>query len=50
MSEQYEFDFQDGDTAVSMKDTYEQTIFVMNIDQVEALLEWYCKQFHKIII
>lgn len=50
MSERFEFDFTDGDASVTMKDTLEQTIFVMEIDQVEALLKWFCKKFHKKVI
>jgi hypothetical protein len=50
MSDQYLFDFTSGDTAVAMTDTFEETVFVMSIDQVEALLEWYCKKFDKIVI
>jgi hypothetical protein len=50
MDEQYEFDFNDGDTIVALRDNVDQTIIVITLDQVEALLEWYCKQFKRIIV
>jgi hypothetical protein len=46
----YRFTWVDGDTAIVMDDTVEQTIFVMSAAQVEALLQWYAKKTNRVII
>jgi hypothetical protein len=50
VEERFEFDYNDIDRMVAMNDTVEQVIIVMTAEQLEALLEWYCKKFNKIVI
>lgn len=47
---QYRFIMADDGKDIVMDDTVEQTIFVMSLAQVEALLQWYTKKTNRIIV
>lgn len=50
MKDQYEIQYTKGDQCVALNDTAEKTIIILEIVQVEALLEWYCKEFDRILM
>ena len=49
-NERYTVDYNPEGDCVVLFDNEEQIVFVMTKEQVEKLLDWYCKEFCRMII
>jgi len=50
MSPKYQIDYNDEMQIVSFLDDSENTVIIITKKQVEGLLEWYCKEFNRILV
>jgi len=46
----FEIDYNDTIEHVSLVDKKEEMVIIATLDQVEALLEWYCLEFDRILV
>lgn len=46
----FEFEWDDITKMVVLNDKHEGVVIVMTLEQIEALLGWYCEKFGKMVI
>ena len=50
IDDRFEIGYDEIAKLASLNDKEEQVVFVIKLEQIEKLLEWYCEKFKKIVI
>ena len=48
--QRFNIDYSPEFASVALFDNIEECVVVMDMEQVDALVEWYCKEFNRILV